>query len=94
MTLLDPIAVVLAALITAAAGVWLAQRNKVAKRDALEKLVTSATEQVSDNYKSQIERTDREHREQVTWLQGQIKYYQEMSAPTRRQRPDHPPPPP
>jgi hypothetical protein len=85
------------------AGVWLTWRTKGAKREALEKMVADATaaaektykaqlDHVTRNFNEQIARSETQHREQVGWLQGQIKYYQEMSAPTRRQRPDRQPP--
>jgi rubrerythrin len=90
MALSDPWAVVIAAAIAAAVSVFLARRTSHAKRDALEMLVADAVDTADRNHKDEITRIEKQNRERVEWLQSQITYYQQMSAPPA-QRPDHPP---
>lgn len=80
MTLTDPWAAVIAAVIAGAVSVYLALRTSHAKRDALEKLVAAAVKTAEAN-----------HREQVKWLQSQILYYQQLSQPARFAQPIQPP---
>jgi hypothetical protein len=91
VTLTDPWAVVIAAIIAGAVSVLLARRTSHAKRDALEKLVAAAVETSDQNHRDEIARIGKQHRQEVEWLQSQILYYQQMSAPRQSQRPNRPP---
>lgn len=104
MGLSGPEAGVIAAIIPAGSAIWLGWRTRGAKRDALEKLVTAAVKAADTNHKDEIARVGqhnreqieallKQHREYVEWLQGQIRYYQQMSAPRQGQRPNQPPKP-
>lgn len=91
MSLSEPVATVLAALVATPPGIWLALKTKNAKRDALEKLVAAAVKTSEQNHRDEIARTNKQHREQVEWLQGQILYYQQLSQPAKFHQPIQPP---